>query len=252
VRAFNLPFAVLFAVLTCSSALAVARELYVVGTTFTGIFEQSAEGEYVGLAPELLREFAKRTGHTVRFDIYPWVRSQNMVAAGHADILIGPYKTQEREEVFNFSERPFFQDRILFYSRANAPLQWNGDYSSLHNKRIATIHGWSYGPLFDRARPTLNLYTTNTLQTGLRMLVANRIDLLASDERDTNGAILAMRLNGSVRPLDKSIDIRDGYFAFSKLADTDAIRHQLNEVLQQMVTSGELTRMTRKYQVRSD
>lgn len=116
----------LFLFLVLATA-AQARELRVAGTHFAHVFELAPNGEYIGLGADLIREISKRTGDTVRFAIYPWVRAQALVEHGKADILVGPYKTPEREARFAFSERAFYQDRMLFYVRTGTDIRWDGD-----------------------------------------------------------------------------------------------------------------------------
>lgn len=74
-----------------------ASEVLAVGTEFAYVFEQTPDGKFVGLGADIVRALAKQNGDTVRFEIYPWSRAQWMVENDQAQILIGPYKTPQRE-----------------------------------------------------------------------------------------------------------------------------------------------------------
>jgi polar amino acid transport system substrate-binding protein len=226
-----------------------ARELRVAGTHFARVFEQSPSGEFTGIGPDLLREICRRTGDTVQFAIYPWVRAQALVEQGQADILVGPYKTPERELRFAFSERAFYQDRMLFYVRADASLQWDGNYGQLHGRRVGIVRGWVYGSAFNQASNTMQIESVPTLESGLLMLVHDRIEMLATNHRNTESILPRMELLGKVRPILPVIDVQNGYFAFPKTREYDTLRGRFNEIFNSMVTSGELARLARKHDV---
>src|ERR1043165_1762103 len=105
-----------------------ARDLLVIGTHFERVYERGQEGEIIGLGPEVVRLIAQRLGHRAIFELYPWARAQALVAQGKADILVGPYKTLERQQLMSFSRLPFYQDQMVFYVRKGTMQDWNGDY----------------------------------------------------------------------------------------------------------------------------
>lgn len=239
----------LLMVLPLAAAFPDTVELRVVGTHFARIYEHAAPDQYVGLGPDLVREVCKRIGATARFEIYPWARAQAMVEYGEADILVGPYKNPERELRFAFSEQPFYQDRMLLYRRTDKAFVWNGDYSSLRNKRIAAVHGWAYGASFDQARNALQVSNAPTLEIGLQMLLHERVELLATNERNTEALLPGMSMTGKVASLPQVLDIQNGYFAFPRTSRHDALRARFNAEFNSMVTRGELAEIARKHGV---
>jgi len=229
--------------------LANAGEVRAVGTHFARVFELSETGEFIGLAADLLREYGRRSGDTVRFAIYPWARAQALVERGEADILIGPYKTPERELRFAFSDRAFYQDRMLFYVRTGVRSAWNGNYATLRGKRVAIVHGWAYGIAFEEARPMMQIERAQTLENGLLMLVHDRVELLATNFRNTDALLPRMELIGKVVPIAPHIDVQNGYFGFPKGPQHEAMRQRFNEVFNAMVASGELARIAKRHYV---
>lgn len=220
-----------------------AREWLVVGTHFPQVYEQSANGDFSGLAPAVLRRLAAELGGELRFELYPWARAQRMVELGQADILVGPYRTAEREARFAFAAEPFYQDRIVFYARRGHETQWNGDYSSLYGRRIAVVRGWTYGSQFEEARARLQPTPVETVSNGLRMLEAGRIDLLASNQRNTLPHLAALDLHGRVAELTPLIDVQRGYFAFPHDAVHDQLRLRFDRAFATLVASGQLARL---------
>lgn len=231
-------------------APASPRELLVVGAHFARVYER-ADGNFTGMAPDILRAIAPALGQPLHFDLVPWARAQSMVAKGQADLLVGPYKSPERLALFSFSERAFYQDEMVFYARANQVFAWDGAFESLRKKRIVCINGWAYGAAFDAARSHLHLNVTNSVEAGLAMLAHDRVDLFATNRRNTEGVVPLMDLEGKVVPLERIITTQRGYFAFPKLPEYDAILARFDRAFNAFVDAGELHRLGRRANVQT-
>lgn len=238
--------------LACCCALLAfplaARELLAVGTSFPGVFEQHADG-YRGLATSVLRETLEPLGFRVRFELHPWARAQHMVEHGQGDILIGPYRNAEREARFAFSAQPFYRDHIVFYRQRGRLLYWNGDYRQLLGRRIGGVRAWAYGVSFDSRRAQLDLVTVEGVENGLKMLSAGRLDLLASNQRNTRPVLLALGLSDEVEQVEPRIDQQDGYFAFPRQASHRMLREEFDRALQQLIERGRLAQLAKEWQV---
>lgn len=232
-----------------AAPLASARELLAIGAHFERVFERGQEGEIVGLGPEIVKLLAQRMGHTVRFELYPWARAQALIGQGKADILIGPYKTPERQQTMMFSRLPFYQDQMVFYARADANASWNGDLATLGEQRIVVLNGWAYGNAFDQARPQLRLSIANSVDSGLKMLVHQHVNLFASNRRNTEPVLARLGLVGQITMLPKVIDLQEGYFAFPRDAQFDTLRRDFDAAFQRMVDSGELRKFGQRHEV---
>ena len=241
----------LFACLTILGAAqcAMAAERLAVGARFDRIFEQGADGQWRGLGVDVLRTLAARAGDTVRFGIYPWARAQAMVQRAQADILIGPYKSPEREKQFAFVDLPFYRDRMVFYARNGATPPWRGAFGQIAATRIAAVRGWHYGERFDQARPRLNISEVNQLEHGVQMLMHGRVDLLATNERNNAALIGTLRDSGRLAALCPAIAQLDGYLAFPRGAEFAAARDQYSALFTEMVRSGEFARLAARHGV---
>ncbi len=231
------------------SDAAPGRELRVVGTRFQRIYEPGPDGGMGGMGAELVRIIALQLGYTLRFEIYPWARAQQMLKQGQADILIGPYKSAERMLAMAFSSRAFFEDQLAFYARTDSMIAWGGDYNALAGKRIVALNGWAYGAAFDQARPGLLLSVSNTVENGLNMLFHRRVDLFATDRRDTDPVVASLGMQGKVAVLAPLITTEIAYLAFPKLAAFDELRTQFDHVLNQLAARGALQELGRRYGV---
>ena len=236
--------------LCLSGEMALAREWLAVGTNFPQVFEQGAEDEYRGLAVNVLHQALDTLGDRVRFELHPWARAQYMVEQGQADILIGPYKTAEREMRFAFSAMAFYRDRVVFYGHRDRLPQWRGDYQALPGRPIGVVRAWSYGDQFVQAKSALDLVTVESVENGMRMLSLGRLQLLASNQRNSRPVLLKLGLLDEIVELDPPISLEDGYFAFPRLASHDALRRDFDRALEGMIEKGELARLAKRWQVR--
>ena len=241
----------LFACLTILGApqCATAAERLAVGARFDLIFEQGADGQWQGLGVDVLRTLAARAGDTVRFNIYPWARAQAMVQRAQADILIGPYKSPERDKQFAFVDLPFYRDRLVFYARNGANPPWHGEFGRLNATRIAAVRGWHYGARFDQARPRLDISEVNQLENGVQMLMHGRVDLLATNERNSAALIGTLHASGRMVALCPAIAQLDGYLAFPRGAAFAAARDRYSALFTEMVRSGEFARLAARHGV---
>lgn len=235
--------------LMMGSGPVAARELLAVGTSFPGVFERAPSGEYRGLATSVLTAAFKSLGHTVRFELYPWARAQRMVERGQADILIGPYRSPAREARFAFAAEAFYRDHIVFYRRVDSRVQWSGEYRQLAGLPVGVVRAWAYGTRFDDAQEQLDLVTVESVENGLRMLSMGRLQLLASNQRNTLPVLAELGLNDEIVQLEPLIDIQDGYFAFPWRESHKALREAFDQVFRQMIAQGQLAALAAHWHV---
>lgn len=223
--------------------------LRVVGTRFEGVYERQSDGEFSGLGVDVARLLARRRECAAQFELYPWRRAQQRVGMGLADVLVGPYKSAEREQIMRFGEQPFFQDQVAFYSRAKGMVFWGGDYAALRGKRIVTLNGWTYGAAFTAASAGLSISVANNVENGLMMLIYGHVDMFASNRRDTDPVIQRMGLTDKLLPVAPLIDTQNGYFAFPKTAIGEELAGACDQLLLELKSGGELRRMAKRHLV---
>ncbi|MRW82959.1 transporter substrate-binding domain-containing protein [Pseudoduganella sp. FT26W] len=226
-----------------------SRELVAAGTHNVGIFERRPNGEFSGLGVELMRLLAHRHGYQARFEIYPWRRAMEVVSGGKADILVGAYKSAERQRILRFGEQAFLQDELAFYVRADSMPVWEGDYSLLKGRRVALINGWLYGQAFDKALPQLRASVTNTVENGLQMLAHGHVELFATNRRDTDPVLAALGLQDKLMALAPLIDVQDAYFAYPLSPRLRDLPAHFDQLLVEMKKNGALQKLARRYGV---
>lgn len=215
-----------------------------VGTSFARLFGPDQRG----LAVDLLDEIFAPLGLRPRYEHYPWQRAQNMVQQGQAQILIGPYRTPEREGRLRFSEQPFYEDALVMFGR-RGECAWQGDLTQLGRLRVATVQGWVYGPALDAALSGLRHEVVRDVSIGLKMLQLGRIDLLACNARNTQPVLEALRLASELQPCGPPVGQLRGHFAFP-LGETGRLWQQrVDEGMRRLRASGRLQQLAARWQV---
>lgn len=223
---------------------AEARPLRVVGSPFALIYEPVPGGAR-GLAVELLARALP--GATLRHEFFPWPRAQALVESGEADLLVGPYRTPEREERFLFSRRPFYEDAMVWFTRQGEGRRWSGDFSALQGQGLAAVQGWAYGAQFELLRHRLQRLTwVGDVESGLRMLQLGRIDLFASNERNTLPVLERLGLRAAVEVALPPLDLLSGHMAFTRSVAGQALRERYDEGFERLLGGRQFERMSRE------
>ncbi len=236
-------------VLQATAGLVKAEVYEFVGTSFPLILEENKDGEVSGLGAEIAQKILHNLGHTLTIRVYPWKRAQTLVSQGKADVLIGPYKTTARESFLNYNRYPFYQDSMIFYVREKDKFIWDGEYASLQHKEIGIMRGWSYGAKFDRHKDRLNIQVVDTVAGNFKKLMYSRIDMFASNSRNSMAVIKQLNIGYGVKVIPPPISINKGYFGFSKKRKLQDFLAKFDEQLKNMIDSGELQRLNQKYQL---
>ena len=116
-------------------------ETYVIATdtTFAPFEFQDAQGNFVGIDMDLIREIAKDQGFTVDIKPLGFDAALQAVQANQVDgVIAGMSITEDRKKVFDFSD-PYFESGVQM-----AVLATNNDvksYDDLRGKRVAVKNG---------------------------------------------------------------------------------------------------------------
>lgn len=212
-----------------------APPLRAVGGQFARIFEGTEGVQPRGLAVDLLTELY---GDSLICEWLPWPRAQMMVENGEADLLIGPYRTPEREARFVFSVRPFYEDAMVWFARRGEGELWSGDFEALAPRALAAVRGWAYGSRFERYRPQLRRLTqVLSVEAGLQMLALKRVDLFAANERNCAPVLERLHLGDAFEPLLPPLDVLRGHMAFPRTAAGEQLARRHDQLVERLLRS---------------
>lgn len=132
-----------------------------------------------GLTLEILSMALGRSGYAVTMVYLPWVRAEQRLERGGADLLIDCWRTEARARRYLFS-RPFARNRLLFLRRAADRFVFAGQ-GSLKGKTVGTIRGYGYTDAF-MADASIRREEVTNFKDNVRKLVSGRVDLIIEDE----------------------------------------------------------------------
>ena len=136
---------------------------------------------------------------------------------------------------------------MVFYKVAGSRASWDGSYASLKGKRLVAVLGWVYGTPFDQERANLGVTNANTVESGLTMLLNNRMDFFVANERNTTAGMASLGKYDQFSVVSPMIGKEVGYFAFTKDTEHEELRQAFNAGLAKLMDSGEYAAMARRY-----
>ncbi len=229
------------------SSTVVAETYNFIGTTFPFILEQKQDGKIDGLGADIARKIVHRLGHNLKIRLFPFKRALLMIENGEADVLIGPYKSAEREKFMYYNKYAFYQDPMVFYVKVDNSFKWDGELSSLKGKRIGLTRGWSYGTKFGQYKKNLRTYTVETVKANFGRLLLDRIDLFACHPRNASKIIVELKIKRKVKMILPLIVVNDGYYGFSKKKNLKTFLIQFDLEFKKMIENGEILQLNKKY-----
>lgn len=151
---------------------------------YKGFIERQSDGTYQGYAVSYLNEIAKYTGWTYEYKFDNWENLLEKLANGEIDLLCSAQYTDERAQVYEYSDTAIGSERgVLYTSLDNEDIYYN-DYEKINGMKIGVLansyhaavlpqyaqeHGFSYEEKVYASESDLK----NGLKTG-------EVDLIAS------------------------------------------------------------------------
>lgn len=195
--------------------------------------DKLAEG---GLAVRIVREVLRRAGYRMTLELVPWARALRGATMGTYDGFAAAWVSDARRRDFLFST-PYLRSDIRYVRRLGTFTP--ADPTGL---TVAAVRGYAYGGPVDRAGHFTKALVPS-VEVGLRLLMAARVDLLIGDERVVTHLLrtrFADRL-GAVEFVGAAIRGRRLHFAVSRARpDAAAIVADFNTALAAMAVDGSL------------
>jgi polar amino acid transport system substrate-binding protein len=233
--------------LPLATQVSAAPPLRAVGSQFARIFEGSEGQAPRGLAVDLLGQLY---GDAVRCEWLPWSRAQLMLEQGEADILIGPYRTPEREARMLFSVRSFYSDAMVWYARRGEEARWTGEFNDLAQVPVAAVRGWAYGSRFERMKTALAQLTwVQGVESGVQMLARRRVDLFAANDRNCSPVLQRLGLADALARCAPPLDVLHGHMAFPRSAAGEALSQRYDQAFERWLRGADAAELYRRWAV---
>jgi polar amino acid transport system substrate-binding protein len=164
----------------------------------------------------LLQELSKEINTEIEL-VYsgPWGRVQDDVAAGRIDMIAGAFFTLPRTHYMDYIYPEMMKTKTAVWVNTNEALSFK-QWGDLKNYRGVTVINNSFGQKFDEyAKQELIIEEVASLEQGLRMLSANRVDYLIYEENP--GKAYAQQLNiQNIKAMPLEITRQSLYLTMSK------------------------------------
>lgn len=186
------------------------------------------EGTYQGILIDELKIFAEKSNVDTKVkDDLSWKRCQKQLEKGKIDMILGAYKTPEREKLFYYLDEPAFYNTSNIYvytSSTNKKLDNINDIEQLRDFSVSVVRGDSLGNLLDKfvsSLPKNNVHFIATTNQQLQKVLLGRSDYLFSSESGFKSML--EQSNADEDSFKKVLKIQEdipGYVIFSKKSDT--------------------------------
>lgn len=190
-----------------------------VSLDYPPLIYKDSDSRVKGFAVDIVSGVFKNMGHTIEVEIYPWARSLEMLKTGERDCIFTIFHSSEREQFLDFSAEAIVPQAVYFYTRKDAGVVFNGDFSSLEGMRIGTVRKINYGPRFEEVRHKLRLDEAYELEQSMKKLLIGRIDLFPSNYYSASYLLKLPRnkeIAEKILQLPFAIDVVPSHLAFAK------------------------------------
>ena len=132
-----------------------------------------------GVASHIVESAFKNVGVTVKYGFFPWKRAYILAERGDWDGSAVWTPTEERKQVFYFSD-PVANDTTVFFHLRSFQFDWK-NYSDLKDLRIGATLSYDYGELFAKGEKdgTIKVDRTAKDEVSFKKLLKKRIDIFA-------------------------------------------------------------------------
>lgn len=134
-----------------------------------------------GFIAQLVKATVDQMNSRLEIKWLPWVRGEQAVLNGEY-LATFPYASSiNRAPLFYFSDPLFFTQTVFFYHTKHNPNFKFDRWDDLRDARIGGIRGYGYVPSIQKRG--LNLHLVNSPHQLVKMLLRNRVDVIAINLR---------------------------------------------------------------------
>ncbi|MFN5047001.1 substrate-binding periplasmic protein [Roseateles sp.] len=195
-----------------------------------------------GLYYDLLNEAAARLSWPLRYEDTPSARALRMMERGEADLMVGPFRSPEREHFMIYTQAPLPPVEIAFYTRPLAPAIKTPD--DLLGRRIAVHRGKRYGPDFD-GDGRLQRHELSNYRAAFEMVARGRLDVVVIPE--LQGDLLQKELQLELAKQPLRMAAQQAHVVFSRRSAWQHRQGELERVFRVMREDGSWQRILQRY-----
>ncbi len=180
-------------------------------------FHNKTTNSIDGIAASKLKDALIKMGVRYKFVFTgTWARAQEEVKLGRIDILLPPYRTDERESWLHFQKIPFMMDETAIFVPKNKLIKFDQLSDLLKFRGVAIIND-SFGDEFDKFdKDKLKLKRLATTEQCFKFLLKDRADFLVAGLHAGNRVLQSMKQRDNFIILPKRVIVTGMYAGISK------------------------------------
>lgn len=217
------------------------ENMYAVGSNHASpiAYTDEATGQPKGVVYNLMSEISRELRIPVQFLTgVAWSRANAWLDEGEIDLLLGVYKSHERESKWLFSI-PFLLEGTGIYKLEGKLVDIN-EFHQLQGLRGGAIHASSYGNRIDAELSKLDIfYTTSELEL-FKMLLVNRLDYVISAQWDAHHVLGKLGAIQQVSSIDALAQTNSLHIAFNKNGPCTFLLEEINRLIIQNQQMGKI------------
>lgn len=195
-----------------------------------------------GLYLEIFNEVADRLGWQVEYEPVPFRRLLLLMREGKVDVMLGPRRTDAREDYMAYVTPAFPSERrLFFYMDAENRIT---RYQDLYGKAIGVLEGARYFPRFDEDEQ-LQKEAGPRYRNLMMMLEKGRVDVVVAPELAGRMAARGLQEQPHVSPF--TVPGQQGWIAISRQSSLVEHVDELGEAVAQVQDDGVMQRLVQKY-----
>lgn len=176
-----------------------------------------------------------------------WKRCQKRVEDGTVDMIMGAYKTKEREEIYLYPETPIAPDPVTIFVWKGREFKFD-QWDDLKGKRAGIARGVSVGDSFGKwLKENATIDVGSRRSNNYKKLEAGRIDFCVGGMYAELIEIKSYGFEGKIIPLKNPVKVENTYVAISKKSKFLEKITQLEEGLKKLHADGTIERLISKH-----
>lgn len=204
-------------------------------------------GRIVGLAPEIVKQIFNRLDYDVDAKVVGnWKRCLRELELGRVDVAVA-YKTQERENIYDFSSQSVIDDPTAIFVNRSRPFLFE-HWDDLLGKTTGLMLGDSVGNALDKfLAEELIIERVSKASQNFGKLKRGHIDFIPYGLHTGNLIIQRFGLSDSVVALPNLATTNQYYLAVSRKSDLTQYLELIDIELKKMHDNGNVQRLTGHY-----
>ena len=204
------------------------------------------DGQLQGIDIEILHRLEQESGIRLQVKRMPWGRALKQMQTGQVDLMIGLAHTPERAQFIDYLQPAYYQCWPAFYGKREQVARLD-QYSHLLGVKVGFVLNSAYFEPFD-SDIRLDKHGVATEDQLLRMVQRGHLPLMIGTDCQVDYALS----QGNASRIGKA-DYRPAtpvtlYLGMSKHSPHQSLRQPLLVALQNLVASGEISVMAKRYQ----